>query len=271
MKLAKVFDPTCDRQLIAVSKIDKFDKGIAEKLQGIGAGAMKLKLGCVAILNRNQDEIDQNITFEEMKKREAQFFIEHHEHFGHLLPEFKGSAQLVKRLARIQQERIRSTFPQIINKLKQEIQEKKQQLKAMPIALLSEQDCLVEFHHMTAALHNSINAKINGDYDPTTHDITGFDVNKQAADMLLLDDSFASIITGVEEGYLLFENLKKSIAYTLTSNIPQIIPFLIYLVTDTPLALGTITIFCIDLSTDIIPAITLAINKLEKLNENHIK
>ncbi|CAF4123693.1 unnamed protein product [Rotaria sp. Silwood2] len=93
--------------------------------------------------------------------------------------------------------------------------------------------------------------------------ITDFDVNKQAADMLLLDDSFASIITGVEEGRLLFENLKKSIAYTLTSNIPQIIPFLIYLVTDTPLALGTIAILCIDLSTDIIPAITLAYEKAE--------
>merc|ERR1712172_316032 len=52
--------------------------------------------------------------------------------------------------------------------------------------------------------------------------IAGSDVSKQAADMILLDDSFASIVTGVEEGRLIFDNLKKSIAYTLTSNIPEI-------------------------------------------------
>merc|ERR1712172_121547 len=52
--------------------------------------------------------------------------------------------------------------------------------------------------------------------------IAGSDVSKQAADMILLDDNFASIVTGVEEGRLIFDNLKKSIAYTLTSNIPEI-------------------------------------------------
>merc|ERR1712130_918043 len=56
--------------------------------------------------------------------------------------------------------------------------------------------------------------------------IAGSDVSKQAADMILLDDNFASIVTGVEEGRLIFDNLKKSIAYTLTSNIPEISPFL---------------------------------------------
>ncbi|VDO99851.1 unnamed protein product [Soboliphyme baturini] len=56
--------------------------------------------------------------------------------------------------------------------------------------------------------------------------ISGSDVSKQAADMILLDDNFASIVTGVEEGRLIFDNLKKSIAYTLTSNIPEISPFL---------------------------------------------
>merc|ERR1712123_9077 len=54
--------------------------------------------------------------------------------------------------------------------------------------------------------------------------IAGSDVSKHAADMILLDDNFASIVTGVEEGRLIFDNLKKSIAYTLTSNIPEISP-----------------------------------------------
>ncbi|ESN98833.1 hypothetical protein HELRODRAFT_94925, partial [Helobdella robusta] len=93
--------------------------------------------------------------------------------------------------------------------------------------------------------------------------ITGSDVSKQAADMILLDDNFASIVTGVEEGRLIFDNLKKSIAYTLTSNIPEISPFLVFIVADVPLPLGIITILCIDLGTDMIPAISLAYEQAE--------
>lgn len=82
--------------------------------------------------------------------------------------------------------------------------------------------------------------------------IAGSDVSKQAADMILLDDNFASIVTGVEEGRLIFDNLKKSIAYTLTSNIPEISPFLAFILLDIPLPLGTVTILCIDLGTDMV-------------------
>lgn len=88
--------------------------------------------------------------------------------------------------------------------------------------------------------------------------IAGSDVSKQAADMILLDDNFASIVTGVEEGRLIFDNLKKSIAYTLTSNIPEISPFLFFILADVPLPLGTVTILCIDLGTDMVPAISMA-------------
>merc|ERR1719266_1208164 len=88
--------------------------------------------------------------------------------------------------------------------------------------------------------------------------IVGSDVSKQAADMILLDDNFASIVTGVEEGRLIFDNLKKSIAYTLTSNIPEISPFLLFILADVPLPLGTVTILCIDLGTDMVPAISMA-------------
>merc|ERR1712141_980529 len=93
--------------------------------------------------------------------------------------------------------------------------------------------------------------------------IAGSDVSKQAADMILLDDNFASIVTGVEEGRLIFDNLKKSIAYTLTSNIPEISPFLAFILCDIPLPLGTVTILCIDLGTDLIPAISLAYEEAE--------
>uniref|UniRef100_A0A668VWX3 Sodium/potassium-transporting ATPase subunit alpha n=1 Tax=Oreochromis aureus TaxID=47969 RepID=A0A668VWX3_OREAU len=93
--------------------------------------------------------------------------------------------------------------------------------------------------------------------------IAGSDVSKQAADMILLDDNFASILTGVEEGRLIFDNLKKSIAYTLTSKIPEMSPFLFFVLFDIPLALGTVTILCIDLGTDMVPAISLAYEQAE--------
>jgi len=88
--------------------------------------------------------------------------------------------------------------------------------------------------------------------------IEGSDVAKDAADMILLDDNFASIVKGVEEGRLIFDNLKKSIAYTLSSNIPEISPFLIFILIQIPIPLPTVLILCIDLGTDMIPAISLA-------------
>jgi sodium/potassium-transporting ATPase subunit alpha len=87
---------------------------------------------------------------------------------------------------------------------------------------------------------------------------SGSDVAKNAADMLLLDDNFSSIVNGVEEGRLIFDNLKKSIAYTLSSNIPEITPFIFFIVFQVPLPLSTVLILCIDLGTDMIPAISFA-------------
>jgi len=87
---------------------------------------------------------------------------------------------------------------------------------------------------------------------------TGSQVAKDAADMILMDDNFASIVNGIEEGRLIFANLKKSIAYTLTSNIPEILPFLCMIALRIPLGLTTIMILCIDLGTDMLPAIAFA-------------
>ncbi|KAI6651696.1 Sodium/potassium-transporting ATPase subunit alpha-1 isoform X2 [Oopsacas minuta] len=93
--------------------------------------------------------------------------------------------------------------------------------------------------------------------------ISGADVSKQAADMILMDDNFSSIVTGVKEGRLIFDNLKKSIAYTLTSNIPEITPFLLFILLKIPRPLDTIHILCIDLGTDLLPAISLAYEPAE--------
>eukprot|EP01084_Bolivina_argentea_P141327 248358_1 len=88
--------------------------------------------------------------------------------------------------------------------------------------------------------------------------ITGTEVAKEAADMILLDDNFASIVNGVEEGRIIFDNLKKSIAYTLSSNIPEIAPFLLFQVAAIPLPLSTVMILLVDLGTDLAPAISMA-------------
>lgn len=67
--------------------------------------------------------------------------------------------------------------------------------------------------------------------------ITGSDVSKEAAALVLLDDNFASIVNGIEEGRLIFDNLKKAIAYTLSHIMPEIIPFLIFILLNMPLPL----------------------------------
>eukprot|EP00620_Florenciella_sp_RCC1587_P019796 CAMPEP_0182572376 /NCGR_PEP_ID=MMETSP1324-20130603/16097_1 /TAXON_ID=236786 /ORGANISM="Florenciella sp., Strain RCC1587" /LENGTH=1350 /DNA_ID=CAMNT_0024787249 /DNA_START=68 /DNA_END=4120 /DNA_ORIENTATION=+ len=93
--------------------------------------------------------------------------------------------------------------------------------------------------------------------------IAGTDVSKEAADMILMTDDFSAIVLGIEEGRLIFDNLKKSIAYTLSSNIPEISPFLMYIITQMPLSLSTVLILCVDLGTDMVPAISLAYEKAE--------
>jgi sodium/potassium-transporting ATPase subunit alpha len=87
---------------------------------------------------------------------------------------------------------------------------------------------------------------------------SGSQVSHDAADMILMDDNFASIVRGIEEGRLIFVNLKKSIAYTLTSNIPEIAPYLLQIIMRIPVALSTIMILCIDLGTDLVPAISFS-------------
>nr|XP_034194731.1 sodium/potassium-transporting ATPase subunit alpha-like isoform X2 [Osmia lignaria] len=93
--------------------------------------------------------------------------------------------------------------------------------------------------------------------------IAGSDVSREVADLILLNDDFASIITGIEEGRRVFDNLKSSIAYTLASNVPEIVPFLTFIVFGIPLPVGVICVLCIDLGTDIWPAVSLAYEKSE--------
>jgi sodium/potassium-transporting ATPase subunit alpha len=92
----------------------------------------------------------------------------------------------------------------------------------------------------------------------------GTDVAKDAADILLLDDHFPNIIKGIKQGRVIFDLLKKIIGYCLTSNIPELIPFLGFVVIQFPLPLTTILILCIDLGTDIYPNICFAYEAAEE-------
>jgi len=93
---------------------------------------------------------------------------------------------------------------------------------------------------------------------------SGSDVAKDAADMVLLSDDFSSIVDGVEEGRLIFDNMKKSIAYTLTSNTPELFPFLFYIIFQVPLPLTTLLILGIDLGCDLWPAISFSYDQQEQ-------
>ena len=89
--------------------------------------------------------------------------------------------------------------------------------------------------------------------------VAGTDVAKEAADMVLTDDNFASIVAAIEEGRAVYANIKKFASYILTSNTPEAVPFVIFALSGgrIPLALNIMQILAIDLGTDIVPALAL--------------
>jgi sodium/potassium-transporting ATPase subunit alpha len=93
--------------------------------------------------------------------------------------------------------------------------------------------------------------------------LNGSDVAREAADIVLLDDNFASIVVGVKEGRLLFNNLKKSVAYTLAHLVPELIPVLLWAFGGCPQIMGSVMCLCIDLLTELCPAMSLAFEEPE--------
>ncbi|KAJ1861651.1 hypothetical protein LPJ78_005200 [Coemansia sp. RSA 989] len=87
---------------------------------------------------------------------------------------------------------------------------------------------------------------------------SGSDVSKEAASMILLDDNFATIVRGIEEGRLIFANLKKSIRYTVAHSIPEVVPQILYIVVPLPPMITSIMILVIDLGFEILAALTYA-------------
>jgi len=91
--------------------------------------------------------------------------------------------------------------------------------------------------------------------------ISGTDVAKESADIILLDDHFATIVAAIEEGRAVFDNLRKFLTYILTSNIPEMVPYLAFVLFRIPLPLTIIQILAVDLGTDMLPALALGAEK----------
>jgi sodium/potassium-transporting ATPase subunit alpha len=91
--------------------------------------------------------------------------------------------------------------------------------------------------------------------------ISGTDVAKEAADMVLLDDNFASIVNAVEEGRAVFENIRKFLTYVLVHNVAELIPYLGFLLFKIPLALTPIQALSIDMGSDTLTALGLGVER----------
>ena len=88
---------------------------------------------------------------------------------------------------------------------------------------------------------------------------SGTDVAREAADLVLLDDNFATIIAAVEQGRATFTNIRRFLTYHLTDNVAELTPFLIWALSGGkfPLAIGVLQVLCLDIATDLLPALAL--------------
>jgi magnesium-transporting ATPase (P-type) len=91
--------------------------------------------------------------------------------------------------------------------------------------------------------------------------IAGTDVAKEAADMVLLDDNFASIVNAVEEGRAVFQNIRKFLTYVLVHNVAELVPYLGFLLFRIPLALTPIQALSIDMGSDTLAALGLGVER----------
>jgi Ca2+-transporting ATPase len=93
--------------------------------------------------------------------------------------------------------------------------------------------------------------------------ISGTDVARESADMVLLDDNFASIVHGIEQGRAVFDNLKKFIVYVFAHNWAELLTFIVFVLLGTPLPLTVLMVLAIDLMMEIPPSLGLTVEPPE--------
>ncbi len=88
---------------------------------------------------------------------------------------------------------------------------------------------------------------------------SGTDVAREASDLVLLDDDFATIVTAIEHGRAIFANARRFLTYHLTDNVAEVTPFIVWALSGGrfPLALGVIQILALDIGTDTFSAVAL--------------
>jgi magnesium-transporting ATPase (P-type) len=89
--------------------------------------------------------------------------------------------------------------------------------------------------------------------------LSGTDVAREAADLVLLDDNFATIVAAIEQGRTTFTNARRFLTYHLADNVAELMPFVMWALSGGrfPLALGVLQVLCLDIGTDILPAVAL--------------